>query len=124
MTTTATGTQTVHTCRRSARARRFATTGAATAAAAMLVPIASASADPPPLPRQTHCAAAYALTPVSDFANTVYESFVTGLDLNGNGYVCVRQAPDAASTALDPHFGLPAGSPIYLVGDDSIAITP
>lgn len=50
-----------------------------------------------------------------------YLSFMAGLDTNGNGLICESNSPKAAADALDPEFGLPVGSPLYKVGDDSVA---
>jgi hypothetical protein len=117
MATTTTVAQTLLRTGRRSRSRRIAISTCAAAAGAMLLPITSAVADTPPLPIQTHCPAAMTLTAVNDF---VYEDFAAARDLNGNGYVCVKQDATAAANALDPRFGLPPGSPLYLVGDDSI----
>jgi hypothetical protein len=85
-----------------------------------LLPVSSAAASPPPLPRNTHCAASTTLTAVSSFGPP-YDVFAQSLDVNNNGYVCVRPVTQAAANALDPRFGLPSGSPLYLVADDFIA---
>ena len=79
---------------------------------------APAGADASLQPKDTHCPDAYTLSSPADFPEP-YQSFMAGLDANNNGLVCVKQLPQAAANARDPKFGLPVGSPLYLVGDDS-----
>ena len=119
--TTSTDTQSPSISTRSARLRRTAGAAlSAAAAAVVMLPAGSAAASTPPKPRDTHCAAAFALTAVSTFVPP-YDTFAQSLDTNGNGYVCMKPVTQAAANALDPRYGLLPGSPLYLVGDDRTA---
>ena len=102
------------------RARRLVGPAAALALAApLLCWAAPAGADPAQQPKDTHCPNAALLKAPTDYPEP-YQSFMASLDANNNGLVCVHQFNQAAANALDPKFGLPVGSPLYLVSDDSI----
>jgi hypothetical protein len=88
-------------------------------AAPLLCWAAPAGADASLQPKDTHCPDGFDLHYPTDFAPT-YLAFMTGQDANGNGLVCVKQFTQAAANALDPKYGLPVGSPLYLARDDSI----
>jgi hypothetical protein len=88
-------------------------------AAPLLCWAAPASADTSQQPKETHCPDAYTLHAPTDFPEP-YLSFMAGQDANNNGLVCTKQLTQAAANALDPKYGLPLDSPIYLVRDDSI----
>ena len=99
------------------RARRI---GFVVVAGVALLPMTTAGAQTPPLPSETHCAAGFPLRAITEF-DPVYQDWLhTVVDLNGNGYVCARQQPDAVAAALDANLGLPAGFPVYLAADDAI----
>jgi hypothetical protein len=117
--TTIPSTQTPPTQSRTRNARRVTVAVVtACAAAGPLLLSTSAAAGTPPLPRDTHCPAAYTLLAIAQFDPFYQDPLRTTIDLNGNGLVCALRLPDPVATALDI---TPPGLPVYLFADDSFS---